>query len=105
MSKLVRDKIPDIIRQSGREPEVRRITGGELNIALKDKLVEEALELREADDIHEELADVLEVIDALIESADIDLKKVFEIKDEKLRRAGGFKEGFLLVDDDEKHKA
>jgi predicted house-cleaning noncanonical NTP pyrophosphatase (MazG superfamily) len=105
MSKLVRDKIPDIIRQSGREPDIRRISGDELNAALKNKLVEEALELRDADDIYEELADVLEVIDALLESQDIDLKKVLEIKAEKLSDSGGFEEGYLLVDVGEKHKA
>ncbi len=103
--KLVRDKVPDIIRHSGREPDVRRISGEELKDALKEKLIEEARELKESGDVYEELADVLEVVDAIIESHGIDRQKLLDEKGEKLRRAGGFKEGFLLLDDDEKHKA
>jgi predicted house-cleaning noncanonical NTP pyrophosphatase (MazG superfamily) len=105
MSKLVRDRIPEIIRQRGREPEIRRVSGEELRNALKDKLVEEALELRESDDIYGELADVLEVVDAIIERYGLDRQKLDEAKYEKQRRAGRFKEGYLLLGDDEKHKA
>ena len=68
MSKLVRDRIPDVIRESGREPEVTHVKGEMLRQALKDKLVEEALELKDAENIEEELADVLEVVDAIIDN-------------------------------------
>jgi len=100
--KLVRDKIPEIIRRSGREPGVRRISGEELKGALKEKLVEEARELKESSDIYEELADVLEVVDAIVESYGLDRGKLENIKKKKLARAGGFKEGYLLADDEHK---
>jgi predicted house-cleaning noncanonical NTP pyrophosphatase (MazG superfamily) len=103
--KLVRDRIPDIIRRSGREPDVRRISGEALEDALKEKLVEEALELKKSGEIYEELADVLEVVDAIIESYGIDRQRLLDVKGEKLRRAGGFKEGYLVLDNGEKHKA
>lgn len=105
MSKLVRDRIPDIIRESGRQPRVKRISGDELREALKAKLVEEANELRRSDDIYEELADVLEVIDAIIEQNGIDPKKLAGVKAAKLKRAGGFRDGlYLLSENDDKHK-
>jgi predicted house-cleaning noncanonical NTP pyrophosphatase (MazG superfamily) len=105
MRKLVRDKVPDIIRQSGREPGVERVSGEWLKLALKDKLVEEACELRVSDDVYEELADVLEVVDAIIERYEIDRPKLEKARKEKLDRAGGFKEGYVLSEDGEKHKA
>ncbi len=95
--KLVRDKIPDIIRRSGREPEIRRIAGEELKAALKDKLVEEALELRNAENLYGELADVLDVIDALVERCGLDGQVLQKAREEKLEKAGGFKEGYLLI--------
>lgn len=105
MSKLVRDKVPDIIRDSGREPVVKPISGESLKKALKDKLVEEAVELKNSNSLYDELADVLEVVEALIEQYGLDRQKLEEARKEKLRRAGGFKRGYLLIEKDEKHKA
>lgn len=45
--KLVRDLIPDLIRQSGRMVEVHYLTGDDLMAALGAKLVEEAQEAAE----------------------------------------------------------
>ncbi|HTY89669.1 MAG TPA: nucleoside triphosphate pyrophosphohydrolase [Methanocella sp.] len=103
MKKLVRDRVPDIIRQNGREPEVERVSGEWMSLALKDKLVEEACELRQSDDMYEELADVLEVVDAIVEYYGIDRARLELAKKEKLDRVGGFKEGFMLSN--EKHLA
>lgn len=97
MGKLVRDRIPDIIRESGREPDVRRVEGEELRKALKDKLVEEALELKDADDVSPEMADVLEVIDAIYEAYGISPLEVEKIRDNKRKERGAFKEGQYLI--------
>jgi predicted house-cleaning noncanonical NTP pyrophosphatase (MazG superfamily) len=99
MAKLVRDKVPDIIRRDGREPSVKRVRGDELKGALKEKLVEEALELRGSDDVYEELADVLEVVDAIIARYGVDREKLDDVKKKKLDRAGGFEEGLVLIDE------
>lgn len=96
MKKLVRDKVPDLIRASGREPEVERASGEWLRLALKDKLVEEACELRHADDVVEELADVLEVLDAIVERYGVDPARLEKARSDKRERAGGFREGYLL---------
>ena len=45
MGKLVRDKIPDIIRASGRTVGVRRLDEPTFRMALHDKLLQEAAEL------------------------------------------------------------
>lgn len=68
--KLVRDLIPEIIRKSGRHAEVRYLSGAELVGALVAKLCEEAQGVRQAVDdrdlLVEELADLTEVISALM---------------------------------------
>jgi hypothetical protein len=48
MGKLVRDKIPDMIRASGRTPHVRTLSTAEYRTALLDKLCEEVAELSAA---------------------------------------------------------
>ncbi len=97
MGKLVRDRIPEIIRQQGRDPVVEYISGERLRQALKDKLVEEASELREAEDIVEELADVQEVLDALIEAYGLDRGALELARADKKAKRGGFSEGLYLI--------
>lgn len=100
VSKLVRDRIPDLIRKSGREPEITHVKGEDMKIALKDKLVEEALELRDTERVEEELADVLEVVDAIIRQYGIDREHLESIKKKKLDLRGGFTEGHYLITND-----
>ena len=51
-NKLVRDRIPEIIIASDRRCEVVVMTKDEFGVALREKLVEEAIEAREADAEH-----------------------------------------------------
>ncbi len=97
MSKLVRDRIPDVIHESGREPEIMHVTGDMLKQALKDKLIEEALELKDTENVEEELADVLEVVDAIIENYGIDRNNLGSVKKEKHDRLGGFSCGHYMI--------
>jgi len=67
-AKLIRTKIPDIIRSKGEECGIRMISGKELTSALIQKVAEELRELFEAKTQAEtaaELADVQEVVDAI----------------------------------------
>ena len=57
--KLVRDKIPEIIKADGRECEVELISAGKRYILLEEKLKEEVNKFLED---KEELADVMEVL-------------------------------------------
>jgi predicted house-cleaning noncanonical NTP pyrophosphatase (MazG superfamily) len=65
--KLVRDLIPDIIRQDGHACAVESLDEDAFRRALRAKLVEEAREAAHAkddDDLATELADLQEVVDA-----------------------------------------
>lgn len=91
--KLVRDRIPQIIRDSGMEPVIRIASEEEYRSRLFDKLIEEAEELRKAKDNNErieELADVMEVMDAIREHFGILANQVLDKKVRKYLEKGGF---------------
>jgi predicted house-cleaning noncanonical NTP pyrophosphatase (MazG superfamily) len=96
--KLVRDRIPEIIRAAGGEPHTRRLQGDELIAALLDKVVEEAHELREAsvDQRIEEMADLLEVLAAVAERLGVTLDQVQDVGHIKRSSRGGFNDGLFL---------
>lgn len=79
-NKLVRDRIPEIIRQSGRECGVETMDEEEFRQALRAKLVEEAQEAAAAidADLVTELADLCEVMDALMVASGIDRETVLK---------------------------
>ena len=98
-NKLVRDKIPEIIRNSGNQCETTTLDNAEYIKALRQKLVEEAREAEEAalDDLAQELADVMEVMDALMAATGIEPEKVREIQKEKRSQRGGFNNRIKLL--------
>ncbi|MDL2319465.1 nucleoside triphosphate pyrophosphohydrolase, partial [Eubacteriales bacterium OttesenSCG-928-A19] len=64
-NKLVRNKIPDIIRKNGKEPVTRVLEGEAFLAALDAKLREEVEEYLE-NPCMEEVADILEVLEAIV---------------------------------------
>jgi predicted house-cleaning noncanonical NTP pyrophosphatase (MazG superfamily) len=96
VGKLVRDRIPEIMHREGKRPDIEKIGGDRLKAALKEKLVEEALEMRDSADIREELADVLEVAEAIIDAYDIDEVELQAIRWKKREERGGFDKGYYL---------
>ena len=104
MKKLVRDKIPEILIAKGIEIKTRILNDNkEYLSALHDKLVEEVNEFLEASEdtnenrIKEELADMLEIIDAICKHKKYTLKSIEKIKKQKLLDRGGFQEKILLI--------
>lgn len=94
-AKLVRDRIPEIIRRTGVEPIVRAADAQEYRGLLRAKLVEEATECRDsasADELAEELADVLEVVHALADAHGIDQDRLEKLREAKAVERGGFVE-------------
>lgn len=92
-NKLVRDKIPKILERKGVSYEKRIASPKEYKEELLKKLVEEVSEFTEAGD-PEELADVLEVIEALRK-----LPEYAEVEDLRLQKReerGGFDEKIIL---------
>ncbi|MHA1906447.1 MAG: nucleoside triphosphate pyrophosphohydrolase [Candidatus Thorarchaeota archaeon] len=97
--KLVRDRIPELIRNSGEEPVVRKANQQELEKFLLAKIVEEAQEFLETGDV-DELVDILEVLEAFMEYRKID-SGLIEIQQHAKRLArGGFTEGLILQTDE-----
>jgi len=94
-NKLVRDKIPDIIRQKG-EPAATHIADeAEYWQKLKEKLLEEVGEFSK-DETTEELADILEVLDAIAAHKGFDMIEVKKIQAVKAAERGGFQKRIIL---------
>ena len=93
--KLVRDRIPEIVRENGETPITHEADGEEYARRLREKLVEEAEEYAEAGD-PAELADVLEVIDAVRALDGVDPERVRELREAKAAERGRFDEGVVL---------
>lgn len=96
--KLVRDRIPEIIRAAGKTPVVRTIADAdEMKRRLIDKLAEEMLEYKESGSV-EEIADITEVLQALTEKVHgLKWEDVREIQGRKWEERGGFDAGVVLV--------
>ena len=97
--KLVRDKIPEIIRQQGKACQVGTMAAEEFQQALRRKLVEEAHEAAAAaeEELVTELADVYEVLDALMCAAGISEEQVRQVQEERRAERGGFEERLRLL--------
>ncbi len=93
--KLVRDFIPRIIRDNGGSPSVRRATGEELDLLIRYKIVEEASELLDSGE-ETEIADVFEAINALLTHRGLGLDQIEDLREQKKRKRGGFREGYVL---------
>lgn len=98
-NKLVRDKIPDLIRNSGNDCEISTLNDAEYIEALRQKLVEEAQETASAspEELAQELADVMEVMDTLMAATGIDRETVKEIQKQKRSARGGFDNKIKLL--------
>lgn len=94
-NKLVRDKIPDIIRQDGKNPFTHIATNEEYLQKLREKLGEEIREFLESGEI-KELADILEVVKALGESLGKDWKSLGRIRQKRAVERGRFAKKIIL---------
>ncbi|MFA5637277.1 MAG: nucleoside triphosphate pyrophosphohydrolase [Anaerovoracaceae bacterium] len=94
-NKLVRDKVPQIIKDSGKECVCETLPDEEYIKMLNEKLVEEAREYTETGDI-EELADMGEVMHAILDYKNTSLEEFQKVRMEKLQAHGGFKDRILL---------
>ena len=95
--KLVRDRIPEIIRASGRTPVTRKLCGRKLKNELFAKLTEEHAELL-ADTSIEEIVDMIEVLLAISAALGHTEDETMQALHKKRVENGGFSEGIFLVD-------
>lgn len=91
----MRNLIPQIIEKKGQKPIGYIADEREYRQRVLDKLFEEVEEFNEAKSI-EELADVLEVIDAIYDAYGFTKEQVAQVKEEKKKERGGFTGRYIL---------
>jgi predicted house-cleaning noncanonical NTP pyrophosphatase (MazG superfamily) len=95
--KLVRDQIPGIIAANGGQPATRVLDHADYRDSLRAKLVEEAREAQAPDaQLASELADVLEVLQALATVHDMSWEDVVSEAGRKRAERGGFDKRIFL---------
>lgn len=95
MPKLVRDNIPDIIAAKGEHFISHVADDAEYWQKLKEKLAEEVAEFQK-DENEGELADILEVIDAIASYKGFKHATIASIKAKKFAERGGFTKKIIL---------
>jgi len=100
-NKLVRDRIPEIIETTKKEYSMKVLDSSEHEIEIKRKLVEELQEYQESTNnasAIEELADLLELIYAVLPLHDSSMEELEKVRVEKREKRGGFEKGLYLIE-------
>ena len=95
MQKLVRDLIPQIITKEGRVPVTRIMELEEYKKKLVTKLIEEAHEFQEDQNI-EELADIIEVFEAILKAYGFTREELQIVRAKKKLERGAFDKMIFL---------
>ena len=98
-NKLIRNKIPEIIKKDNAIPKISILNDGQFTTALKEKLVEKAKELLEAkthEEILNELSDVLELVESIATNNELTIAEVEKQKLAKKEKRGGFEKKLFL---------
>ena len=97
INKLVRDNIPQLIKEEGKIPNFCKLTDDKkFYNELCKKLIEESLEFIESGKA-EELADIVEVVEAILAYKNVTFSEIMQIKERKATANGKFKERFFLL--------
>lgn len=100
-NKLVRDKIPEIIENNNQICKTRILSDKEYIEQLNIKLQEELNEYLEDGSV-EELADMQEVMYAILKFKEVSLSDYEKIRSEKVEKRGAFDKKIFLETVDEK---
>ena len=93
--KLIRDRIPEIIESQGNTCVTEVLSEENYLQMLDEKLSEELAEYRESNAL-EELADLLEVMKAVVAARGYTWEELEAVRQQKLQKRGGFAERLLL---------
>ena len=99
-NKLIRDKIPEIIKAAGEKPYLRRLNRKEYIKEIEKKVLEEAKELIEAKNkkgVLNEIVDIQELIDVLTSKVGLTKLQIKIQQREKNKKRGGFKKRLFLI--------
>mgnify|MGYP000706780083 CR=1 FL=1 len=93
--KLVRDRIPEIIESDGEQCVCEVLSSKEYLALLDEKLQEELNEYEESKSL-EELADLLEVMYAVVKARGWSVEELEQVRKEKAKQRGGFEKRTFL---------
>jgi len=96
--KLVRDRIPDILREKGFDPKIHVASSQEFRERLFDKMGEEINEYKEDPSINE-LVDIGEFLYALCGLNYITIEELLKYMDKKRKDRGGFSQAKVLEEE------
>lgn len=107
-NKLIRDNIlENMLSNNDQNPKYKVLEDSEYLIELKKKLFEETKELDNElapENLEEEIADVLEILDHIIKLKNLSKESIESIKKKKLEKIGGFSKKYYVeyneVEDD-----
>lgn len=102
-NKLIRDRIPEIIKKAGWKPTIRKLRKEEFLNALKKKVSEETRELNRAKDkkgIINEIVDIQEILDALTSEIKLTKPHIKKLQSIKRKKRGGFKKRLFLIEEE-----
>ncbi|KAF0197166.1 MAG: hypothetical protein FD169_525 [Bacillota bacterium] len=95
-NKAVRDRIPEIIRASGKECTVEQVSPEKWLELLNQKLGEEVAEYQ-AEPSLEELADILEVMRSIVSLLGFEWEQLEAMREKKVRERGAFDTCQVLI--------
>ena len=95
--KMVRDRIPELMATKGQPARFGRAEARDLPALLLAKVREEAAEVVASEGSIAELADLLDVVDALAQCLGHTAGDIQDARAEKLRSRGGFQRGIILM--------
>ena len=100
-NKAIRDKIPEIIAESGKKYNLKQLDDESFLAEIEKKLIEEVNEYTESKNV-EELADLLEVIYRISELRGVSSDELDEIRKDKAEKRGKFDSNLFLIDAEKK---
>jgi predicted house-cleaning noncanonical NTP pyrophosphatase (MazG superfamily) len=99
-NKLVRDKIPQIIKDSGRTCEYKVLGDSEIKDALKEKLIEKA-QIFSNKPSEDELSDIYELLNAIVETYDYEPLHIDYLKLQNKEHKGTYSNRVYLISVDD----
>lgn len=93
--KLVRDRIPEIIENDGKKCVCETLSDEDYISLLDQKLNEELAEYQESKSL-EELADLLDVVQAVVKARGWTLEELEQVRADKASKRGRFEKKILL---------
>ena len=93
--KLVRDRIPEIIESDGKICDWETLSDADYLSLLEEKLNEELAEYQQSKSL-EELADLLEVMHAVLKARGWTWEELEQVRAKKAAKRGGFEKKILL---------